>query len=278
VCSGVKVFSEVLGSEIIIPERPKRIVSISPAITETIFKLGADDRLVGVSVFCDRPPEARKKPKVGSYYKVNYRLLKELDPDLVLVTTGAQRGIIKELIENGFKVYPVPLPVSVYGILENTVIVGILIGEFKKASELCKEITKKILSLRDALKGVKLYYEVDLGEPVSIGAHSYIGDAFRLLGLITPFDNERRPWIINPDPDVVRKFDPEIIVYEPKPFSKFSKEKIAEKLRKRLGPLNALENDRLLVIEPNSLAHYGPGFFDSLEDLVNKVKFLLKRN
>ncbi len=271
----VKVFSEVLGSEMTIPEKPQRIVSISPAITETIYRLGAGGRLVGVSVFCDKPPEAREKPKVGSYYKVNFKLLEELNPDLILVTTGAQRGSIKEIVEKGYTVYPIPLPVSIYGILENITAVGILIGEYRRASKLCGDLVGKIQRMRGELKGTKLYYEIDLGGPVSVGAHSYIGDAFRLLEAKTPFDDDRRPWIINPDPEKVRSFDPDIIVYEPKPFSKFSKEKILGELKKRLGRLEALEKERLIILKPNSLAHYGPSFFDSLNLMVSEIKKLL---
>jgi len=273
--TGVKVFSEILGSEMIIPEKPQRIVSISPAITETIYRLGASDRLAGVSVFCDKPPEAREKPKVGSYYKVNFKLLEKLNPDLVLVTTGAQRGSIGEIVEKGYTVYPIPLPVSIYGILENVIAIGILIGEYRKASRLCADLIEKIREMKGDLGGTKIYYEIDLGGPVSVGAHSYIGDAFRLLEVRTPFDDDRKPWIINPDPEKVRIFDPDLIIYEPKPFSKFSKEKILNKLEKRLGKLRALEKEKLLILEPNSLAHYGPAFFDSLSSMVSEIKKLL---
>ncbi len=273
--SKVKVFSEVLNREIEIPERPQRIVSISPALTETVYRLNAEDRLVGVSVFCDKPPEAREKPKVGSYYKVNFKLLETLKPDLILVTTGAQRASLKELVEKGYNVYPVPLPVSVHGILENITIVGILIGEYKRASELSLELSNKVLKLGGSLSNVKVYYEVDLGEPVSVGAHSYIGDAFRILGAKTPFEDERKPWIIDPEPGKVTEFDPDVIVYEPKPFSKYTREKITKNLEKRFGKLKAIKDGKLVILEPNSLAHYGPAFFDSLESMVSDIRKLL---
>ncbi len=271
----VKVFSEILGSEIFIPEKPQRIVSISPALTETVYRLGIEDRLVGVSAFCDKPPEAREKPKVGSYYKVNFKLLEKLSPDLILVTTGAQRSSIKEIVEKGYVVYPVPLPVSIYGILENIVIVGILTGEYKKASILCRGLLEDFEKLMGTLDGIKIYYEIDLGGPVSAGAHSYIGDAFRYLGALTPFENERTPWVINPEPNKIKEFDPDIIVYEPKPFSKFSREKIVNDLAKRIGNLEALRNDKIIILKPNSLAHYGPAFFNSLDALVSEARKLL---
>jgi len=55
----VELFSEVLGRAVEVPDRPQRIVSLAPAITEALWRLGAWDRVVGVSHFCHKPREAR---------------------------------------------------------------------------------------------------------------------------------------------------------------------------------------------------------------------------
>jgi len=76
----VSIFSEALGKEVNVPDRPERIVSLSPAVTETLFMLGLGDRLIGVSAFCARPEEARRRRKVGSYSTSNVDLLREMKP------------------------------------------------------------------------------------------------------------------------------------------------------------------------------------------------------
>jgi len=274
--SRVKLYSEALSMEVEVPERPQRIVSLAPAITETLFLIGAGPRVVGVSVFCSKPPEVRELPKVGSYYKVNYRILEELKPDLVLATTGAQSGVLRELVEKGYVVYPIPLPISVYGVLDNVVTTGIVVGEIEAARRLAMGLAERIPRLRGSLKGVRLYYEIDLGGPVTAGAHSYIADSLDLLGAETPFSRDRVPWVIEPDPRRIREFDPDVVVYEVKPFSKDTPERVRRKFEERgLGDLRALREGRLVLMPPDSLAHYGPSLIDSLESLVGKVRGIL---
>lgn len=65
---------------------PQRIVSLTPAITETLFAIGLGDRVVGVTRFCDYPPEARTKPQVGGYADPDVEAVVALTPDLVLIS------------------------------------------------------------------------------------------------------------------------------------------------------------------------------------------------
>ena len=275
----VRVYSLALGRELEVPERPERIVSLSPAVTETLFRIGAGERVVGVSVFCSKPPEACERPRVGSYYKVDYKRLEPLEPDLILTTTGAQLGVVRELEEKGYRVYPVPLPTSLYGVLDNIITIGIVVGEIAGARSLAGELASRLPGLRGRLQGIRVYYEIDLGGPVSAGAHSYIVDALEFLGAETVFSKDRVPWVINPDPGRVLEFDPDVIVYEKKPYSKDTPETVRRKLEERgLGSLRALREGRIVVLPPDSLAHYGPSLVDALEALAGKVEKLLARH
>ncbi|MCE4610614.1 MAG: ABC transporter substrate-binding protein [Desulfurococcales archaeon] len=269
---GITLFSEVLGREVIVPERPSRIISLSPALTEILYMIGVWDRVVGVSVFDHKPPEAREKPKVGSYYKVNYRLMEELKPDLVLVTTGAQRRVLEELAEK-YTVYPIPLPISVSGVIDQVVEVGVVVGELERARELQADLISKAARLRGALKGVRAYYEVFLGGPVTAGGHTYIVDAFRLLGIETPFEAVRTTWITDPPVNVVKEFDPDVIIYEPSPYVEVNVENVLRDFENRgLGELKAVKERRIIIMPPDSLAHYGPSLLDTLENLAEQVR------
>ena len=270
--NGIKLFSEVLGREVIVPEKPSRVVSLSPALTEILYMIGVWDRVVGVSIFDHKPSEARKKPKVGSYYKVNYRLLDELKPDLVLVTTGAQRKVLEELAQK-YTVYPIPLPISISGVIDQVIEVGVVVGELDRARALQVELISKAARLRGALKGVKAYYEVFLGGPVTAGGHTYIVDSFKLLGIETPFERERTTWITNPPTEVIKEFDPDVVIYEPSPYVEINVEHVVKSFVERgLEDLRAVKEKRIIVMPPDSLAHYGPSLLDTLEDLVRRVK------
>ncbi|MCE4608336.1 MAG: helical backbone metal receptor [Caldisphaeraceae archaeon] len=268
----VKLYSEILSKEIEVADGLKRIVSLAPAITETLYLIGAGDKVVGVSYFCNKPAEVAKKPRVGAYLNVNYNLLQKLNPEILLVTTGAQRERVYELENNGYKIYPIALPVNIYGILDNIMIVGIIVDERYNARALAYEINKKMINLHNVLNGTKLYYEINLGGPVSVGAHSYIGDAFSYIGASHVFEKDRTTYVINPDIEDVKRFDPEIIVYEQKLGEHADKKKIKEKLEKRgLGNLKAVKEGRIIIMEYDSLAHYGPSFFEALQRLVKRI-------
>ena len=272
----VKLYAEALDRYVEIPEEPMKIVSLAPAITETLYMLGLEDRIAGVSIYCNKPERAREKPRVGSYWKVMYSKLEPLNPDLILVTTGAQLTVLRELVERGYTVYPVSLPVTVHGILEYIVKVGMVVGKFREARRLAWSLEDKLVRLKGALRGVKVYYEIDLGGPVAPGAYTYIEDALEYLGVETPFSSTRDTWIVNPDPSAVKSFNPDVVVFEA-PYGATDKERYAlRKLEERgLADLEAVKAGRLVVLEPDSLAHYGPSFFDTLQQLASRINTLL---
>src|SRR6266849_10803114 len=74
------------GRTVRIPQSVHRIVSLAPSLTETIYALGLQDRLVGDTDYCDFPPEARNKQKVGGSINPSLEAIAALHPDLVLVT------------------------------------------------------------------------------------------------------------------------------------------------------------------------------------------------
>ena len=79
----------VSGPTAMLDTEPTRIVSLAPAITETLFELGAGDRVVGVSDFCDHPPEATSRPRLGSGFTPNYEEIVGQRPDLILTDRGS---------------------------------------------------------------------------------------------------------------------------------------------------------------------------------------------
>jgi len=86
-----------VGREVTIAARPTRIVSLAPANTEIVAELGAIDRLVGVTTYCDYPAEVADIEKVGDFIGPNLEAIAALDPDVVLLTTGVQAEVVGQL-------------------------------------------------------------------------------------------------------------------------------------------------------------------------------------
>ncbi|MBI4471740.1 MAG: cobalamin-binding protein [Acidobacteria bacterium] len=84
---------------------PERIICLTEETTETLYLLGEDRRIVGVSGYTARPPEARSKPKVSAFTSARYDKIAELKPDLVLAFSDLQAEIARNLAKEGFNVF-----------------------------------------------------------------------------------------------------------------------------------------------------------------------------
>jgi iron complex transport system substrate-binding protein len=106
---------------------PSRIVCLTEETTETLYLLGEGDRVVGVSGYTARPPEARTKPKVSAFINARFDKIDALRPDLVLAFSDLQADIARELIRRGYPVYTFNQR-SVEEILQMIRVVGALVG------------------------------------------------------------------------------------------------------------------------------------------------------
>jgi iron complex transport system substrate-binding protein len=93
----VRTLIALLAAVAALSAQPRRIVSTSPSITETLFALGLGDRVVGVSQHCHYPPEATKRPKVGSYLRPNVEAIVGLRPDLVILQANTPESVAGQL-------------------------------------------------------------------------------------------------------------------------------------------------------------------------------------
>ena len=265
-----KVFNEVLGMHIEIPDNP-RIVSLAPSITDILHEIGVWDNVVGVSIYCNIPEKAREKPRVGAYLKVMYNRLDELEPDIIFTTTGAQRNVTFELRDKGYNVYPVKLPISLYGIIENVFEIAGVLDKVDEAISLSKEYIDILDGIKDSLSG-SVYYEIDLGGPITAGKLSYIHNSLEHIGLRNIYGDQYVTWV-QPDFNYVVEKNPDIILYEMKPGSNITVDQLKKIFEERgWGDIEAFKNDRIFLLKPDSLAHYGPTHFKILEDLVTRIE------
>lgn len=258
----MRLFHELLGP-LELPDRFLRIVSLAPNLTDALFALGLGERVVGRSAFCHRPAEVLSLPVVASYTKTRTELLRSLKPDLVLLSTGVQREQALRLKEAGFPVFAVPLPTSPYGILENLSTLGHLLDLEERASELAHQLAGRYAALKGRF-ALKVYFEMDLGGPITVGRGSYIAQALLHLGLKPIFLDVPQAYF-PPDLEEVGRRKPDLFVYEPKPWGRNPREK-AQALARERGwdfPVMATDGDEL--------AHYGPMFFGFLEKLAERV-------
>ena len=128
---------------------PSRIVCLTEETTETLYLLGEEDRIVGVSGYTCRPPEARKKPKVSAFINARFDKIDALKPDLVLAFSDLQADIARELIRRGHPVYTFNQR-SVAEILQMVRIVGALVGRAEAGGALALRLEAGLEEIRAA--------------------------------------------------------------------------------------------------------------------------------
>lgn len=123
---------------------PRRIICLTEETTETIYLLGEQDRIVGISGYTVRPPEARRdKPKVSAFINAKFDKIIELKPDLVFAFSDLQADIAAELIRRGINVFTFNQR-GIDEILEMILTVGRIVGGETKAQELVEKLQAKL--------------------------------------------------------------------------------------------------------------------------------------
>jgi len=126
---------------------PTRIVCLTEETTETLYLLGEGDRVVGVSGYTVRPPEARQKPKVSSFLHARYEKIEALNPDLILAFSDLQAEITNDLVKRGHAVFTFNQR-SVAEILQMIRVLGGIVGVAEKAEALAATLSAGLDEIR----------------------------------------------------------------------------------------------------------------------------------
>ncbi len=205
-----------LGRSIELARAPMRVVSLAPAVTETVFAIGLGERLVGVSRYCDHPPAATRLPRVGGFSDPELERILFLAPDAVLVTSVVQEGIHRALRGAGIKVYTV-FPRSVGGLAESIRKMGTFLGGENGANAVAERIDREFAGVRAAVadlpgeERVSVFFEVDPGPLVTVTSRSFEGSLIELAGGRN-IAGELPKSYSRIDPEAVVLADPRVIV------------------------------------------------------------------
>jgi iron complex transport system substrate-binding protein len=175
-----------LGRTVTIATAPQRIVSLAPSNTEIIYALGLQDRLVGVTEWCDYPPEAAEKEKVGGYADIDMEKLVSLNPDLVLAEDIHKQDVIPALERLGITCYAL-VPHNLTEIMDSILVVGRLTGAEDKAQEIVADMQKRIKFVTDKTAGLsddqkpRVMYVI-WEDMMSVGVDTPIHEMINLAG------------------------------------------------------------------------------------------------
>jgi iron complex transport system substrate-binding protein len=193
---------------------PRRIVSLAPSVTETIFALGFGNRLVGVTTYCDYPAEATKLPKIGGFINPSLEAIAAQRPDLVIGVNDSNHPVkAREMERLGLKVALVSVN-SVNEILNSIKSVAGLIGSPEAGEKLVYKITQQFDEVTKRVAPAprrRTLLAVGFRPLVAVGGRNFIDELITAAGGENIAGNAAQPWLNLPDEYVVAKA-PQVII------------------------------------------------------------------
>ena len=254
---------------------PARIVCLTEETTETLYLLGQGDRIVGVSGYTVRPPEARLKPKVSAFISAKFDKIAALQPDLVLAFSDLQADLCAELVRRGMNVV-VFNQRSVAEILQMIAMLGGLVGCQRQAEQLAARLGSDLDRLRESAarlpRRLRVFFE-EWDEPLISGIR-WVEELVEIAGGAPIFPELANAGLARDrivDPLEVARRDPQVI------FASWCGKKVKKAaIRSRPGwdATSAVRDDRIFEIKSTCILQPGPA---SLTDGVQQMHAILAR-
>jgi len=254
---------------------PRRIVCLTDETTEVLYLLGEQERVVGISAYASRPPEARSKPRVSAFKDANYGKILDLTPDLVLTFSDVQAEITRELVLRGATVMNFNQR-SIAEILDMIAVLSRIVGKQSEGRALIDNLNRGLDAIRESAKSFprrpRVYFE-EWDDPLISGIQ-WVEELVELAGGDPIFPELRRAGKAKDrvvDPATVVARDPDVILA-----SWCGKKVKKEQICARTGweRISAVRNGHVYEIPSTCILQPGPA---SLTEGVRQLHAVLAR-
>ncbi len=274
---GAESFEDILGQKVSWTNRPERIVSLSPSITEVLFTIGCDTtNVVGVTTFCNYPPEVKTIASVGGIVDPSLEAIMKVSPDLVLVTRGNTREFMKSLKSLDIPVFAIEGNGDLQEIIGTIVQIGDVVGRSREAGILAGELHERLARVLKKTEGIeaperpRVYFgELD-GAHWTPGPGSFTHALIEAAGGANIGAVAVAPW--SPlSLEVIYQQDPEVMLGI---YSEGNEVSTRDEIRRILqsnevwSQTSLGRNGRVFLILDDRIQRPGPRVFDVLEEVL----------
>lgn len=260
-----------LGVTVNIASPPNRVISLAPNITEMIYQLNVEDRLIGNTKFCYYPEAAKEITKVGDMLTFNYEKIVELNPDLIFITVeGNQKTAYKKLMDLGFKIF-VSNPRDYEGIKKTFTDLGNIFGKQKLAkNKIAKwdSTYNYIQTESQKLKPQTVMILVELSPIMIAGKNTFINGYIKTCNMKNFAEDVDMNYPVF-SREVVLERDPDIIVY---PSSGTETISTLTETYPEWKELSAVKNNKVFFVDRDLYFRPGPRFIEALNDFFSRLK------
>jgi iron complex transport system substrate-binding protein len=259
------------GRTVRVPVPVLRIVSLAPSLTETVYALGLQDRLVGDTDFCDYPADAQKKTKVGGAINPSLEVIAHLKPDLVLVTKHLNTlDTVHSLDALGIASYATD-PRTVDEIIASSKRLAEVLEAPEAGISVAEDLQKRLGVLQQKIGGLaprKVLFVVWTDPLISIGKDTFIADALRRAGGESIVDSKQDWPQVNLEE--VARLQPEFLIFAESHSEKMPQNFDVLATRPAWRILNAVRNRNYAVIS-DAVNRPAPRIVSAIEDLAAKL-------
>lgn len=260
-----------LGRALSVPDSPSRVVALAPSVTEIVYALGQERRLIAVTEYSDFPLEAKALYTVGSYVKLDLERIVALEPDLcIAVKDGNPKDVIERLMGLRIPVYAVD-PRSLDSVLSAITQIGMLLEAKDRAQALVNSLQARIERVDEivarAQRRPKVFIQIGVTPIVSAGTHTFIHELIERAGGInlaigdSPYPRFSREQVLALAPEV-------IIITSMERFANFEQAKAGWL---QWPGLPAARDRRIFIEEANLLNRPSPRLVEGLEHLARRI-------
>ncbi|BDG59104.1 ABC transporter substrate-binding protein [Caldinitratiruptor microaerophilus] len=256
------------GRTVTIRSRPERILSLAPSNTEILFAVGAGDRVVGRTDYCDYPPEAQKVPSVGGIVDPNVEKMVSLKPDVVFMIGGSEP--LRQKLEGDLGMTAVVLdPKTLDEVYAKIRLVGRIVDKTAEAEQVVARMQERVAAIEARVRDIPpserptVFYEVWPDPLMTAGPGSFIDDLIRRAGGVNVAADAGQPWA-QYSLEAVIKHDPAVILTP----SAESGKALKDRARPGWEKIRAVREGRVYVLpDQNVVSRPGPRLVDGLEQI-----------
>ena len=257
--------TDQVGRTLTVPENPTRVIALAPSITEVIYDLEQEKRLVGVTQYSTHPSKAKLLPRVGSYVRLDIEKIVSLKPDLCFaIKDGNPKHVIDKIVSLGIPVYVID-PRNLLQIMDTITRLGSLLNAEQTAADLVADMENRVGRVQTLVRGAnnkpRVFFQIDAEPLFSAGNNTFIHELIELAGGINTAAGEdpypRYSW------EDILVLQPEIVLISSMAGGLDPEDLI--KTWRKWDQLSAVNNDKVFVVDADLFDRPTSRLVDGLE-------------
>jgi iron complex transport system substrate-binding protein len=257
------------GRNVTLPERVERVITLAPNLTEIVFAVGAGDRLVGNTTYCNFPAEANNVARVGDTLHPSLERIIALRPQVVLISTASQLEVFTHQLQSQNIAVVVTDPHNLDGVFQSIEQIGTMLDHDLEAKTLVQQLRSRTTAVELAVRGkvpVRVFYQVS-GEPLyTAGRDAFVTDLMRRAGALSVTADVPGAWPRYSNESALAA-KPDAIILPTGGSMGQANSSVADALRNSPAVLNG----RVYKINDDLLSRPGPRAVQALEEMARAL-------